>query len=270
MESEKENIKPSGIVYSCYHQRSREGEQFVPQHVFSYQIAGSLILNDGSKEYELSEGSFFFIRRNQLLKFIKQPPVNGGFESLSIYLNQEILRNLSLEYGMLAEQKSPDMPVFQFKKNLLFKAYTDSLMAYHQNNMFNNPQLIEVKQKEGILLLLQANPDLKNILFNFNEPHKIDLEAFMTKNYYFNVHLEKFAYLTGRSLATFKRDFEKIFNTTPGRWLQQKRLQEAYYLIKEKGKAASDIYLDLGFEDLSHFSFAFKNVYGEAPSKILS
>jgi AraC-like DNA-binding protein len=63
----------------------------------------------------------------------------------------------------------------------------------------------------------------------------------MLKNYHFNVHLNRFAYLTGRSVATFKRDFEKIFNTTPSRWLQQQRLREAYYLIKEKGCRASDV-----------------------------
>jgi AraC-like DNA-binding protein len=90
----------------------------------------------------------------------------------------------------------------------------------------------------------------------------------MEKNFHFNVQLKRFAYLTGRSLATFKRDFEKLFKTTPNRWLQQRRLQEAYYLIKEKGKAPSDIYLELGFQDLSHFSFAFKKSYGVAPSRI--
>ncbi|MGZ3946425.1 MAG: helix-turn-helix domain-containing protein, partial [Mucilaginibacter sp.] len=101
-----------------------------------------------------------------------------------------------------------------------------------------------------------------------SEPGKIDLEAFMNKNFHFNVGLDRFAYLTGRSLATFKRDFEKLFSITPSRWLQQRRLQEAHYLIKEKGRTASDIYLDLGFEDLSHFSFAFKKLYGLAPSKV--
>ena len=47
--------------------------------------------------------------------------------------------------------------------------------------------------------------------------------------------------------------------------MQQRRLQEAYYLIREKGKTASDFYLDLGFEDLSHYSFAFKKQFGAAP-----
>ena len=105
-------------------------------------------------------------------------------------------------------------------------------------------------------------------MFDFNEPGKIDLEAFMKKNFHFNVEMKRFAYLTGRSLATFKRDFEKIFDMPPSRWLLQRRLQEAYYLIKEKGKTASDIYLDVGFEDLSHFSFAFKKIYGVAPSRL--
>jgi len=97
----------------------------------------------------------------------------------------------------------------------------------------------------------------------------------MQKNFRFNVALSRFAYLTGRSLATFKRDFERLFHLSPSRWLVQRRLQEAYYflqeayyLLKEKGKAPSEVYLEVGFEDLSHFSFAFKKAYGLAPSRV--
>ncbi|MBS1566891.1 MAG: helix-turn-helix transcriptional regulator, partial [Bacteroidetes bacterium] len=99
---------------------------------------------------------------------------------------------------------------------------------------------------------------------------KIDLEAFMNSNFHFNVELKRFAYLSGRSLTTFKRDFEKTFHTTPSRWLQRRRLQEAYHLIKEKGRKCSEVYLEVGFEDLSHFSYAFKKTFGVAPSAIAS
>jgi len=118
------------------------------------------------------------------------------------------------------------------------------------------------------MILLKANGELKIVLFDFSEPGKIDLEAFMNKNFHFIVELKRFAYLTGRSLATFKRDFEKTFHLSPSRWLQQRRLQEAHYLIKERDATPSDVYLNVGFEDLSHFSFAFKKQYGIAPSKI--
>lgn len=269
MNTEKDTHKSPRIVYSCYDKKNREGEHFVDEWIFTCQITGSLILNDSNKEYISNEGMILLVGRNQLLKFIKQPPENGEFRALSLYLNQKVLKDFSLEYGITAEQKPCDKSVLEIEDSNLFKHYFDSLLSYHQANGFNNQQLVDLKLKEGILLLLQTNPDLKNMLFDFTEPHKIDLEAFMNKNYHFNVHLERFAYLTGRSLATFKRDFEKIFNTTPGRWLQQKRLQQAYYLLSKKGKTASDIYLDLGFEDLSHFSFAFKKAFGHAPSKII-
>lgn len=155
-----------------------------------------------------------------------------------------------------------------FDSSPQLKTYMDALMMYQKSGQLSDPRMVELKIKEAILLLLQANPELKDVLFDFNEPGKIDIEAFMSKNYHFNVNLDRFAYLTGRSLATFKRDFEKIFGKTPGKWLLQKRLQEAHYLLAEKGRMASDIYMDLGFEDLSHFSFAFKKQYGLSPSKI--
>ena len=256
------------IVYSCYMNKSREGEQFVGEHSFSYQISGSLTLHDGNKEYVFSEGDFRFIKRNSLLKFTKQPPENGEFKSLTVYLDQVTLRKFSMEYGYVAGKSQEDDVVVKLKPDPLYKSYLESLKPYDQLNAPGNENLLALKLKEVLLILLKTKPELKDVMFDFSTPGKIDLEAFMNKNYHFNVEMKRFAYLTGRSLATFKRDFEKTFHVAPSRWLTQRRLQEAYYLIKEKGRAPSEVYLDLGFEDLSHFSYAFKKNFGTAPSKI--
>jgi AraC-like DNA-binding protein len=173
-----------------------------------------------------------------------------------------------MEFGYISENHVNGDTVLKLKSDPLYKNYMDSLLPYLQLEGLDNQKLLGTKLNEAVLLLLKVNPELKDILFDFSEPGKIDLEAFMNKNFHFNVELNRFAYLTGRSLATFKRDFEKIFHLSPSRWLLQRRLQEAHYMIKEKGKAASDVYLELGFEDLSHFSFAFKKAYGIAPSRV--
>ena len=262
------NSKPSPIAYSCYVTRNREGEQFIPEYVFTYQVSGTTIMNDGSREYVFKPGDFRFGRRNHLVKFNKIPPEGGEFRSFSVRFDQPFLRNFSMEAGYKAEKHINGNAVIDLKPDLLYKNYFDSLLPYMQLSGEDDTGLVTLKLREAILLLLKINPELKDILFEFSEPGKIDLEAFMNKNFHFNVDLGRFAYLTGRSLATFKRDFEKLFHSTPSRWLQQRRLQEAYYLIREKGRTASDIYLDLGFEDLSHFSFAFKKQYGAAPTKI--
>jgi AraC-like DNA-binding protein len=125
-----------------------------------------------------------------------------------------------------------------------------------------------VKYEELLIILLKNQPELAGIFFDYAKPEKINLEEFMNRNYKFNVSVERFAYLTGRSISAFKRDFKTIFNQTPNRWLIQKRLQEAYFLISKKGEKASQIYLDLGFEALSHFSYAFKKLFGITPTEL--
>jgi AraC family transcriptional regulator, exoenzyme S synthesis regulatory protein ExsA len=84
----------------------------------------------------------------------------------------------------------------------------------------------------------------------------------------FNVPIEKFAKLTDRSLATFKRDFQKIFNSPPQRWLLKKRLELAHFLIAQKHARPSEAYIDVGSENFSHFSTAFKQMYGYNPSSL--
>lgn len=270
MADSEKNKRLSPIAYSCYFTRNREGEQFAQEHVISYQLSGTLTVSTGDKAYVFKEGDFRFIRRNQLLKFVKQPPPAGVFKSISIYLDQAMLRDFGLEYGYKMEQRQEEDTVMQLEGGTLFRSFMDSLLPYVQGGEAIHPDLQTLKQREALMILLQCRPDLKNLLFDFSEPGKIDLEAFMNKNFHFNVQLKRFAYLTGRSLATFKRDFEQIFHTTPSKWLQHRRLQEAHYLIKEKGRAPSDVYLEIGFEDLSHFSFAFKKMYGMPPSKLVS
>ncbi len=255
------------VNFSCHASEFREGENFTFYHSLGIVLSGMMELNNGKRKKQFKKGALYSSRKNHLLKFVKQPPIGGEFRSLSLYFDEKVLRDFSLEFGYTADKKQ-ELPAFiSFPPNKELTSFMQSLLSYEQLlNADKRTVLLRIKQKEALMLLLAHDPSLKDILFDFSEPHKIDLEAFMNKNFRFNVHLDRFAYLTGRSLATFKRDFQKIFGTAPRQWLQQKRLKEAHYLITQKGKATSDIYLDLGFENLSHFSFAFKKQFGFAPS----
>ena len=56
-------------------------------------------------------------------------------------------------------------------------------------------------------------------------------------------------------------------NETRGDSFETEALEHTVYLIEEKGKRPSDVYLDIGFNDLSHFSYAYKKAFGHAPTK---
>jgi AraC-like DNA-binding protein len=125
-----------------------------------------------------------------------------------------------------------------------------------------------IKTTEAIEILLQSCPVMKQFLFDFAEPHKIDLEKFINQNFSFNIPIAEFARLTGRSLSTFKRDFKKTFNDTPEKWLHNRRLDEAKYLLTEKQLKPAEVYYSVGFENFSHFSDAFKQKFGVNASTV--
>jgi len=127
--------------------------------------------------------------------------------------------------------------------------------------------LMKLKLHEGVHSLLNIDIKFYSSLFDFTEPWKIDLVDFMEKNFLQTLSMDEFASYSGRSLATFKRDFKKISVQSPQKWLIEKRLQVAHDLIKIGHKKVSDIYLDVGFKNLSHFSSAYKKMYGQPPTK---
>ena len=264
----EESHKFPHIFYSCYSSRRKGVEQFVPQHVFLYILSGTLeVYHEGATHY-FKGGDFVFIRKNQLSRSVKAPSQEGDYRSVSIYIDDENLKIISNEFNFHMERPYIGENVMHLKPNHLFTYYFASLTPYMTGAHENEDVLTVLKVKEAVMILVKANPELKDALFDFNEPGKMDLEEYMNGHFQSNVSLDHFAYLTGRSLSTFHRDFRKVFNTTPGRWLLKKRLNEAYYQIKEKGLKASDVYLQVGFEDLSHFSSSFKKAFGIAPSLV--
>jgi len=262
--------KESGprVVLSCYVNMSRSGEQFVSNHALSYVISGGYDIYLNGKTQSFKAGDFRFIAKDQLAKFTKYPPANGEFKSISLVFDQSTLREISEENDLHKQKAYTGETLIHLQPTVLLQTFIDSLYPYLNNSGEINSIVAKLKSKEAIMILLETKPELRNLLFDFTTPGKIDLKAYMIQNFKFNVGLSEYAYLTGRSLATFKRDFEQIFSTSPNKWLQQRRLEEAYFLIKVQGRKVTDVYIDAGFKDLSHFSFAFKKAYGIAPSKL--
>jgi AraC family transcriptional regulator, exoenzyme S synthesis regulatory protein ExsA len=129
--------------------------------------------------------------------------------------------------------------------------------------------LLFKKIEEAISILRSIDKGVDGLLCNFEEPGKINLTDFMERRYMFNMTMYRFGYPTGRSLATFRRDFKKAFNTTPQKWLTEKRLELDRCQIAENRRKPIDVYVETGFENLSHFSYAFKKHFGYPPNTLL-
>lgn len=255
-------------ITSCYIGPQISPEQFIAEHFFIYLAKGIMHGYDGHQDYTLNSGECCIVRKNRLARYNKQK-VDDAFEKVIVIFDELFLKGFKERHQVTESTTNISEAFVRINQTELIPNYIHSLMPYYGSGGKVDETFANIKREELLLILLKVNPELKNILFDFGTPEKIDLEEFMNKNYRFNVSIERFAYLTGRSLSIFKKDFAKIFGETPSRWLIKKRLQEAYFQIEKKGKKPVEIYLDLGFENLSHFSFAFKKKFGLAPNELI-
>lgn len=267
MEGTKEIIFDR-LVYSCQFKQHRGYEEFMPEHLLGFQLSGETHAVYPSGTIVIPENTVVLIKRNQLIRTTKYPSKSGEYKFISITLDQVVLQKYALENKIEIQDVYTGTQKLFFEPDDFLHSYFISLAPYVNKKKEASPRLADLKIREAIELLLQSNPNFKQVLFDFSSPYKINLEDFMKQNYMFNVPLTTFAELTGRSLSGFKRDFLKVFNTTPKQWIQERRLEEAHYLIKYLKQKPTDFYLDLGFENLSHFYFSFKKRYGVTTSEI--
>ncbi|QNN40447.1 helix-turn-helix domain-containing protein [Pedobacter roseus] len=254
-------------IKSCYIGPAISPEQFIAEHFFLYLIKGNIQGYDGNKRYNLAPGESCIVRKNHLARYNKQKEANQ-FEKVVVIFDEVFLRKFKDKHQPKLTGFSSENVFLKPKKSGFIADFLKTISPYYQSGGKIDVDHSDLRREELLNVILKSNPRYADIFFDFGIPGKIDLEAFMNKNYKFNVSNNRLAFLTGRSISAFKRDFKKIFNDTPGHWLLQKRLREAHFLIENKKHKPSEIYLDLGFEDLSHFSFAFKNRFGYNASSL--
>jgi len=268
MKKYTEHLFSESIVYSLAAAKLTEYDNLLTESVLLLQLSGEMTFETSEDSIIAKPGEVYLVRKHQFVKTTKTPKDNKQYNALMFILKEDILRAYALE------KQLDNLAKYHGKKNILLaqntylKGFFDSLLPHVQYPKTLEHPLSILKVKEAIELLLLGKPELKNFLFDFSEPNKIDLEKFMLANFRFNVPIAKFAKMTGRSLAGFKRDFLKTFDLSPRQWLQHKRLTAAHHELEKKNKTPSSIYLELGFESLSHFSSAFKKQFGYSPTKI--
>jgi len=254
------------IKLSSYDDKFFKSDIMFDQHMLVWFISGETKIVQADATYFFKKGDIFLIPRNQLATIINYPKDGQPHKTVVMHLSVERLKNF---YAPLHAKPKPlpSPKIYSFNNHPLLASCLASLIPYF--DMADIPgEIASLKITEAISILRTLNREIDNVLANFEAPGKINLADYMEKNFMFNLPMQQFGYLTGRSLTTFKRDFNKVFNTTPQRWLTQKRLERAHYQLVEKKMKPIDVCYETGFENLSHFSFAFKKHFGYTPTAV--
>ena len=260
----------SGVFISCFDNNALSCTHMVKDHAIIYVCSGELeIDNMGEKQY-IHKGECVFLRRDHRVIATKQPTDDEQYRGVTLTYSRHFLREF---YHRLPRKEIPgnvavpDFNVMKIGNRPDIQSLFESFIPYFNSDMIPSEEVVRLKEEEGIHALLRTDRNFYPVLFDFTEPWKIDIMEFMEENYMYDLSMEEIASFTGRSLATFKRDFAKVSDLPPQKWLIQRRLKAAYNKMQDEGLKAGDVYLEVGFKDISHFYQAFKRQYGFSPRK---
>ena len=245
----------------CVH-RSRE-------YAINYVYSGEMILDNGKEQIHVGKGECIFIPRDHHITMYKKTKDGERYCGIFLMFTRRFLREM---YGKLEQRRMPtntpklDSGVIKLPNTVELASLFTSMTPYFNPEVKPADDLMQLKLQEGLLALLHIDNRFAPMLFDFNEPWKIDIMEFMNENYMCEFTMEEMAHYTGRSLATFKRDFKKISDLTPEKWLIRKRLEVAYVKMQGGNRKIVDVYAEVGFKNPSHFSTAFKKQYGISPT----
>ncbi|MEJ0030705.1 MAG: AraC family transcriptional regulator [Bacteroidota bacterium] len=228
-----------------------------------YVESGSAIIYSNNDKVTIKKGEISLIRQHSKLDIQKIKDKNGNdFKSIIFYLFPDFVTEFVRQTKSSKNQEnSITSDVIHLGKSLSLKEFCESLLPLFETKKLS-PTIIKEKTFSALKHLSLHNKKLLPFLKANSSPVKIDLYEFMINVAVNNYSVNEMATLTGRSLSAFKRDFYDVFETTPHQWLLQKKVDYAEQLIKNKKMKASNIYSMLGFNELSHFSAAFKKIKG--------
>jgi AraC-like DNA-binding protein len=234
----------------------------------TYIVDGRKIWHTAHGSYDLRKGDCFFVRKGACIveQFFDTP-----FCLMVFFVPDEfICETLRSKTALINIFKKKYEPVFKIDATSRTGNFFHAMSAYFAEQVEPDPLLLEVKFRE-LILILADNPKNAELLSLFcammHEPQAVALQRVMEDNFRYNLKLEQFAALSNRSLSAFKRDFLRQFQTSPGKWLLEKRLQFARHLLSHSAKTISEVAFESGFENPSHFSRSFKESFGMSPTQ---
>lgn len=235
---------------------------------FVYVLEGKKIWHTPDGVYETTKNNCLFVRKGAS---IVEQFFDADFCNVIFFLPDEFicetLRHVAPQAVQTGAETHP--PVISIEADSTLVAFFHSMLPYFARMQPPDKALLELKFRE-LLLNIAGNGKNREALAYFHsllhEPAGASLRQVMETNFQFNLSLETYAQLCNRSLSAFKRDFQKNYQTTPGKWLLAKRLAYARALLQNPSKSVGEVAYESGFENLSHFSRAFRAEFGVSPA----
>ena len=248
------------------------GRSILNKNAISLVISGEKTMRFAEKTVNIKNDEFHFLSTGNCLVSMKLSD-KIPFKSILIFFDGSVLTDFYLKYNqkinrLNRKQQLQQEPYIALKKDEFIIHFITSLDILLKNDVPVSGEMKRVKFEELMLHLLEKYPDqlLSFQVLKNKEMDDFEIRKAVETNITNMLNMEELAFLCNISLSTFKRRFFKIYNTSPNKWLLQKRMDLAKDLLI-KDEKPSEVFHKIGYENHSSFSQSFKQTFGMTPKE---
>ena len=233
----------------------------------SFLLEGVKEVITGNKTVSIDHQDFLMMKSGHLL-MTERFAHPCKYRSLLLFFSDKAVLDFCRKHHINLDHQGSNTKVLNFHKDAFLTNLLEGLLELSKMEESMQSKLLPLKFEELMLYLVttQGAGFLAALLAHTTDQARHFKEV-VESNKLNKLSLKELAFLCHMSLSTFKREFEKMYGQSPSRWFQDQRLEYSAFLLKNEAKRASDIFDEVGYENLSNFIHAFKNKYGITPKQ---
>ena len=263
-------FKDLSVIESCVFSDTRTGTMFLEDHLLLFVLEGTYKARHGREEYTVRKNQMVLLKKAVVIDYHKAAELgqDSRVEYMMFFLKDDLLKDFIkiADIKSLSTDESAAVPVSVREVNERLLKYLDSLKPYFSESEKIEENLIRLKLLELLFDLTNTDQNILAQLLQLNQISRKNIKAIVEENLLNPVSLNELAYLSGRSLSSFKRDFQALYNMPPSQWIREQWLEKAKDLLLNKSMSVTDVCYTTGFENIAHFSRLFKSHFGYSPS----
>ena len=253
--------------YSCMQEENKFGI-WSKHNYFAFISSGKKIWKTIYHSYEVYEGDIIFVKKGANLA---HHFFGDRFCAIFIFIPDDFIKEFVKKNSGLLTTVQKDLSrqdaVLRIEQDELLENYYHSIQSFLSLSQKPSEQLLVLKFEELLLSLFsnKKHQQLTDYFISLCQSQEYHMTRVMEENFAYSLKLTDYAQLCHMSLSTFKKSFKQYYQTTPAAWLQQRKLQHAVHLVLHGDLSISEISLECGFEDTSHFIRVFKQIHQLTP-----
>ncbi|WCT14321.1 helix-turn-helix domain-containing protein [Mucilaginibacter jinjuensis] len=258
------------VVESCNQPYAEKLNVYIEEHLLLCVLEGEHHIRVGETDLVFGRQEMILFKKDTYCEShqVVNAPDGTSLNSVLFFISDKLITDFLRQTSFVVDRNptSSEAGVTRQSFGNRMVKYLESLQPFFAEREPISPALLKLKLFELLHHLAEAHPlTLQAMVYNRGK-YIHDISRIVSDNYLKKLPLQQLAYMSGRSLSSFRRDFLKIYELQPARWIQNQRLEKARELLRNTPIPVGDIYQEVGFESFGHFSRAYKHYFGHTPS----